>query len=263
MSRRRHKEEEHDNHERWLVSYGDFITLLFAFFVVMYALSSVNEGKYRVLSNSLSAAFHEVPSPTAGSQVDIRPGIPNIVPSRKISTQKPDELTQWKKERTRKAANEIMAALAPLVKSGLVNVTENGRGITIDINASVLFAPGDAHLSAAIVPELATVGRILSTGDFPLVVEGHTDNVPINTPQFPSNWELSGMRASSVVRLFVENGVDPSRLTATGYADQRPVDSNTSVEGRQRNRRVSITLESQVPDAGDISAKSPAALSAR
>jgi chemotaxis protein MotB len=81
-----------------------------------------------------------------------------------------------------------------------------------------------------------------------VTVEGHTDNTPINTPQFPSNWELSGMRASSVVRLFVENGVDPRRLTATGYADQRPVDDNATVEGRSRNRRVAITIESRTPD---------------
>ena len=103
-------------------------------------------------------------------------------------------------------------------------------------------------VSAIVV--LANVGRILAGSDFPITVEGHTDNTPINTPLFPSNWELSVVRASSVVRLFIENGVEARLLTATGYADQRPVDDNATPSGRQRNRRVAITIESQVPDEG-------------
>ena len=98
------------------------------------------------------------------------------------------------------------------------------------------------------IKALVAVGQVVAPSDFPVVVEGHTDNLPISNPQFPSNWELSGARASSVVRLFIETGVDPRRLTATGYADQRPVADNASPDGRQRNRRVAITIESQNPD---------------
>jgi chemotaxis protein MotB len=145
-------------------------------------------------------------------------------------------------------AREINEALAPLVREGQVRITEGALGITVEINASVLFAPGDARLDPGAVQALIAVAQILAPTDFPIIVEGHTDNVPISTPQFPSNWELSGMRASSVVRLFVDSGVDPRRMTATGYADQRPVADNATPEGRQRNRRVAITIESRLPD---------------
>lgn len=249
MSRRKRVDDEHENHERWLVSYADFITLLFAFFVVMYAISQVNEGKYRVLSDTLSSAFRNVPGTSAGAQVAVNPDFPMVIPFRRPNLgAKVDEAQRAKKEKLRNMAKEINSALAPLVKEGQVRITEGALGITVDINASVLFAPGDARLDSGAVQALVAVARVLVPTDFPVTVEGHTDNTPISTPQFPSNWELSGMRASSVVRLFIENGVDPRRMTATGYADQRPVDDNASVEGRSRNRRVAITIESRTPD---------------
>ena len=111
-----------------------------------------------------------------------------------------------------------------------------------------LFSSGDARLGTEAVRALTAVAKILAPTDFPITVEGYTDNTPINTPQFPSNWELSGVRASSVVRLFIDNGVLANRLTATGYADQRPVVDNDTAEGRARNRRVAITIESRTPD---------------
>lgn len=145
-------------------------------------------------------------------------------------------------------AKDVNVALAPLVREGQVRITEGALGITIDINANVLFAPGEARLDIGAVRALAAVAQILAPTDFPIMVEGHTDNVPIGTPQFPSNWELAGMRASSVVRLFIDSGVDARRLTATGYADQRPIADNATAEGRARNRRVAIVIESRVPD---------------
>ena len=251
MARRRHGDEEHENHERWLVSYADFITLLFAFFVVMYAVSQVNEGKYRVLSDTLSSAFRHIPGSAGGAQVAINPNapMPVTIPLRRPSPSlKTDEKQRVKKEKMRSMAKEISEALAPLVREGQVRITEGAMAVTVDINASVLFAPGDAHLDAGAVQALTAVARILAPNDFPVTVEGHTDNTPISTPMFPSNWELSGMRASTVVRLFVDQGVDPRRLTATGYADQRPVDDNATSDGRGRNRRVAITIESKTPD---------------
>lgn len=253
MARRRRSDDEHENHERWLVSYADFITLLFAFFVVMYAISQVNEGKYRVLSDTLSSAFRNVPGATSGAQVAINPNapMPVTIPLRRPQpVQKPNPGQQAKNDRMRNMAKEINEALAPLVKEGQVRVTETADGITVDINASVLFAPGDARLDPGAIQALNAVARILAPTDFPITVEGHTDNTPIATVQFPSNWELSGMRASSVVRLFIDNGVDARRLTATGHADQRPVDDNATPEGRARNRRVAITIESKTPDVG-------------
>ncbi len=250
MSRRRHREEEHDNHERWLVSYADFITLLFAFFVVMYAVSSINEGKYRVLSDSIVSAFRNAPdsAPNAQSSGEQMPVLmlPRITPSKPVITpNQPPKI----KEKMRNMAQEIRDALAPLVKDGQVWITEGAQGITIEINASVLFLPGDARLAEDAVRALTIVAKILAPTDFPIIVEGHTDNLPINTPQFPSNWELSGVRASSVVRLFIDHGVAASRLMATGYADQRPVADNAVPEGRARNRRVAITIESKSSEA--------------
>jgi chemotaxis protein MotB len=141
-----------------------------------------------------------------------------------------------------------MDALGPLAKEGQVRVTEGLLGVTIEINASLLFAAGEARLDPAAAGALSTVARVLVATDFPILVEGHSDNLPISTPMFPSDWELSSARASSVVRLFIDNGVAAKRLTATGYADQRPVDDNATPEGRGRNRRVAITIESRQPD---------------
>jgi len=242
---RRKKVEEHENHERWLVSYADFITLLFAFFVVMYAISQVNEGKYRVLSDTLSSAFRNIPGSSSGAMVAVNPNeaFPvQIAPRRPVVNPKQEETRRQNRDKMRNIAQELRSALAPLEKEGQVRITETANGVTIEIAASVLFAPGDARLDVGAVRALVSVAQILAPTEFPIVVEGHTDNVPINTPQFPSNWELSGARASSVVRLFIDAGVSAGKMTATGYADQRPVAGNDSVEGRQRNRRVAIVV---------------------
>lgn len=251
MSRRKREEEEHENHERWLVSYADFITLLFAFFVVMYAISSVNEGKYRVLSDSITSAFRAMPGSSTGATVVVSPNAPapiTIPVKRNLPNVKNDQVQTAKKEKLRNMAKELNQALAPLVAEGKVKVTEGALGITVDINASVLFAPAEARLDLVAQRALFAVAQVLAPTDFPVLVEGHTDNVPINTVLFPSNWELSTARAASVVRLFIEAGVDGRRLSAAGYADQRPVSDNASPEGRQKNRRVAITIESRTPD---------------
>lgn len=252
MARRRKEAEEHENHERWLVSYADFITLLFAFFVVMYSLSSINEGKYRVLSDSIVQAFRSVSVNDSGQQMIIQ-DLP--MPSKSVIGQKKPEAAV-KAEAARKAerekaarrvrdmADEIRRVLQPLAEGGQVSVTEGAFGIKVEINAEVLFQPGEADLGEGAVAALDAVAQVLAPSDFPIVIEGHTDNVPINTYRFPSNWELSAVRASSVVRLFVDNGVDPGRLTAAGYGDQRPVASNLSTEGRAQNRRVTLLMES-------------------
>lgn len=253
MARRR-REEEHENHERWLVSYADFITLLFAFFVVMYAISSVNEGKYKVLSNSLSNAFTNTTAQSGGQPIAAIQGAPPI-PSRPIA--KPDKLPELKKAEEKKVeqrkkmkniASEIMDALQPLVAQGKVRLLETSRGVTIEINDSILFQPGQAKLQAASINAMLAIAHVLAVSDFPITIEGHTDNIPIATPQFPSNWELSAMRATTVLRLFNDGGVGAERLTAIGYGETRPVETNTTVEGRARNRRVSILIDSNRPE---------------
>lgn len=237
-----------DNPDRWLVSYADFITLLFAFFIVMYAVSSVNEGKYQVLSHSLISAFKNNASSDQVIAVELTPiqlqqlkqndGIELLEPINKIQ----------KREKMRGMAKSILEALEPLVRDGQVRVTQSVLGITVEINASVLFSPGQAKLAENSSTALQAVAKVIKDQEHEIRVEGHTDNLPIHTEYFPSNWELSTARASSVVRLFIEQGVDANRLTAIGYGENRPIESNETTEGRKRNRRVAIMILAANPD---------------
>ncbi len=175
MRRRRKLDEEHDNHERWLVSYADFITLLFAFFVVMYSLSSVNEGKYRVLSDSLVQAFRNVNVNESGEQI-VLPKV-SVVPSQPITRPAPpavdpvvEQRRQQAAQRMRNVADEIRRVLSPLTGSGQVKVTEGAFGVSVEINASLLFAPGEAALGSNAVSALQAVARVLAPAEFPITV---------------------------------------------------------------------------------------------
>jgi len=250
-------EEDNDSHDRWLVSYADFITLLFAFFVVMYALSSINEGKYRVLSNSLVNAFGRVQTtPIKGDAIPASSLLPRALPPMR---QRNSEALRREKEHLTGVARNILQLLAPLVEQGKVRVTQTNRGVNVEINASVLFAPGDARLSAGSIQALKAVAAELKSDDHAIQVEGHTDSVPIRNTQFPSNWELSSVRASSVIRLFIDSGIEEKRLTAVGHGPTRPVGSNETAEGRLRNRRVSVMILTNLPDgATDVPVEAPA-----
>lgn len=278
MARKR-KHEEHENHERWLISYADFITLLFAFFVVMYSVSSVNEGKYRVLSESMTAAFRaparsmqpiQIGAPAKSPPRDVLsfrqapiammlPNMPLPKPKGPVSGQDKQQTRakeQWnpgsgaagedkaQTEHVLKAiAKEIEQAMSDLIEVGLVTVRRNPHAVEVEINTNVLFPPGSATLSAparAVVTELAGV---LQKFPHAIHVEGFTDDVPINSQVFPSNWELSAGRAASVVHLFTDAGIAPERLVAIGYAQYRPVADNATQEGRTRNRRVVLVIQ--------------------
>ncbi len=224
------------------MSYADFITLLFAFFVVMYAISSVNEGKYREMSGALGSAF----GISSGDWVAMRPGgAPGMGSRIQLTPEqvKAETLRRARQERMREVTRNLRQTLAPLMIDGKVRMAEGAEGLTLDMDASTLFLPGEARLSLEAVRTLSEIGQVLAPSDFAIRVEGHTDNVPMSNSQFPSNWELSSARASSVVRLFILNNVDPRRLTAIGFADQRPLEDNATPEGKQKNRRVVITIE--------------------
>jgi chemotaxis protein MotB len=245
--------EEHENLERWLVSYADFITLLFAFFVVMYAISSINEGKYRVLSDAIIQAFNERQTsekmvPLGAQHAEMLQGTGKPIGKSTPQKSAPNPIAEHMKT----IAKDVRKAMETLVKQGQVKVTQSERGITVEINASTLFASGDATLQPASIEALSAVAKVLAETDNPIQVEGHTDNIPINSPNFPSNWELSSSRAGSVVRLFTEQGVPPSRLVAIGYADNKPLDVNTTPDGRARNRRVNVMILNKVGDAQEI-----------
>ncbi len=240
MARRKHFVEDSENHERWLISYADFITLLFAFFVVMYAVSVVNVGKYKVLSDALGDAFGG-----RGAATKINTSVetdPLPLPLANIIAHKRLEAARRERERLDLLARKLNSVLAPLVNSGKVRVSQNARGITIEINASVLFDEGDAGLTGNARETLATVAGLLKDDPHAIEVEGHTDTTPIARPAFPSNWELSAVRATTVVRLFIENGVLERRLAAVGRGANQPIASNDDPAGRARNRRVAVTI---------------------
>jgi chemotaxis protein MotB len=243
---RRPRRQDPDNNDRWLISYADFITLLFALFVVLYAMSKVDEGKYKAFSSSLNFAFGSVFIGKKGVGDPSQP-LPNeqelllktLVDKRNARLA---EQQRKQNEAMQAMVSNLNQVMAPLLKNEMVNVTQTPRGVVVDINASALFEQGEAALQRTATRTLAAVAKVLEPGTQAIEVEGHTDDIPIFTPQFPSNWELSAARASSVVRLFIEQGVTPERLRAVGMASYRPISSNETPEGRTRNRRVTITI---------------------
>lgn len=279
MARRRWQEEQ-ENHERWLVSYADFITLLFAFFVVMYAVSSINEGKYQVLSESLTAIFPQAPQSMApielgeqiadsGSSLTATEELPKIFSSPQLLEMlAPSAPTQEGAVMAsiKALTEEISTSFQPLIEQELIRLRQGQEWLEVEINDRVLFASGSAKLEAEAAPVLKKLARILHRFSNPIQVEGFTDNVPISTPVFPSNWELSSARAASVVHLLDRFGVSPARMAAIGYGEYRPVADNHTPEGRRRNRRVVLvilgrpfsyrTLEAQAASAGGIQVRS-------
>ena len=243
MARKRYDDGAQENHERWLISYADFITLLFAFFVVMYAISIVNEGKYAVLSDALGDAFGgRSVAPQAHTSVE------PVLPLSHIVNRKRAEAARRERERMEILAKDLTATLMPLVKSGQVRVTQNARGIGIELNASVLFAQGEATLQQEAREVLGAVAGLLKDAPQRIEVEGHTDNLPITNERFASNWELSAVRAASVVRLFIESGVQDLRLSAIGHGATRPVAPNDTPANQARNRRVAVMILASVPE---------------
>lgn len=254
MRKRRYVPESEENHDRWLISYADLVTLLFAFFVVMYAISQVNEGKYRVLSHSLNSAFAaregvrliELPATDQSGKMQIELD--------QLRAQRSAQKEQERRERADKAAQDLKQALSALTRDGQASVTEGALGITIDLDAKFLFGPGEAVLEPAAQDIIGAVARVLLYTDFPLVIEGHTDSTPASG-RLGSNWELSALRAAAVTRVFSEQGILSARLTAAGLADQQPLGDNATEEGRAKNRRVSIRIETYSTDRSVVPGK--------
>jgi chemotaxis protein MotB len=370
MARQRRKVfVDANNHDRWIVSYADFITLLFAFFVVMYSISSVNEGKYKTLTDSLGTAFsskeqqaktiipvtQNKPQPDASlsapltipfehksspqqttatneqewelttvSGNDLNPAAINQMSpftetnqqtllnamsvafdsvktgdqiaaklkntqelseenAKPGSTQSeatvnlgqealadmlnvpfesadaPDNLTAPEDEKKRELSEEILKerkqlnqvsdqleqSLAPFIKDDLIAIKRNDYWIELEMNSELLFLSGESALSPKAQPALKEIAKTINTLPNALNIEGHTDNIPINNLKFPSNWDLSSARATSVVQEFVKEGVDPTRLSAVGYGEFHPIGDNATEEGRFKNRRVTLVLMSQ------------------
>ena len=296
---RKKKHEEHENHERWLVSYADFITLLFAFFVVMYSMSSVNEGKYRVLSESMVAAFKSSSrtlQPVQVGELSRSPHIPdtNIIDMPKPINYTPIVINQPSYSSANDPANDpadgstndpangpaqehkmdisdnawamdaaavqidviaadVSTALQELIDEDVVEIRRGKLWLEIELRTSFLFSSGSAAPSIEAEVILGQLGKVLKDYPNQVHVEGYTDDHPIVSLVFPSNWELSSARAAAVVRLFALYGLAPQRLASVGYGEFRPVASNATETGRARNRRVVIVilanLEGQTQEA--------------
>lgn len=248
MAKKKH--EEHENHERWLVSYADFITLLFAFFVVMYSISSVNEGKFRTVSDSIKAALNPVVSPSSTS-------LPFTIGQNKALTVKPT--IEMAKEPAVRRLRQIMRSLKNDTHLEIIQLKELTNGdIVLTLPDTVLFRSGESALRPEARPFLQAIGEVLIELDRYVRVEGHTDNVPISTVQFPSNWELSATRAVTVVRTLSEQyGVQANHLTAVGHADSRSLTDNLTPEHRAKNRRVEIVVQERKPIPQPIETAEP------
>ena len=238
MAKKKH--EEHENHERWLVSYADFITLLFAFFVVMYSISSVNEGKFRTVSDSIKAALNPIVSPA-------NVAVPFTIGQNKAVTVNPTIDTV--KEPAVRRLREIMRSLKNEMQLDIIQMKELTNGdIVLTLPDTVLFRAGEAVLRPEARPFIQAISDVLIELDRHVRVEGHTDSVPISTVQFPSNWELSATRAVTVVRTLNEQyGLQADHLTAVGHADSRPLADNLTPENRAKNRRVEIVVQEPRP----------------
>lgn len=243
----KHKHEEHENHERWLVSYADFITLLFAFFVVMYSISSVNVGKYRTVSESIKAALNPVVSPPSSPT-------PIALSSSKAALTAPD--APGSKEVVIRKLRNLVKSIKAVPQMSTVRITEKINGdIVITIPDQLLFNSGEAAVRSEALPFLEGLSGALVELNRHTKVEGHTDNVPIRTAQFPSNWELSAARAVMVVRVLSElYGVPSDHLAAVGHADTRPLTENLDPEQRAKNRRVEVVILEQAPLAPALEA---------
>ncbi len=233
---RKNFDDEDDKPDRWLVSYADFITLLFAFFVVMYSISAVNEGKYRVLSRSLGTAFGQKLSPATempGSTTN------NSLPSALKSA---SPLRNVEAEQMNGVAKDLSQVLDPLVQQGVIRVSQSSRGVDIEINASLLFASGAAKLTEESLRVIGAIAAVLNTQRYDLEIDGYSDDQPISSPLFPSNWELSAVRASSVARQLVSDGIAENRLRVVGFGSNNPILPNDTPENRARNRRVELVI---------------------
>ena len=254
--RRKNYLDENDNynHERWLISYADFVTLLFAFFVVMYSISSVNNAKYESLSDALDDAFSttsqlkkDIDPIQLGTQpTTINPIILENPTTEEIDKQRElsDEILKERRQ-LQLISEQFEDVLQPYIEKDLIEVKRNDFWIELEMNSKLLFLSGHAELSSKAIPILKKVAEVVRLMPNSISIEGYTDNVPIDTVEFPSNWDLSSARATSVVREFVQNGIPPKRLSAVGYGEFHPVADNNNEEGRFKNRRVVLVLMSQ------------------
>jgi chemotaxis protein MotB len=241
---RKHKHPEHVNHERWLVSYADFITLLFATFTALYALSKSDADKSKAMAESMRISFGAPANtliPMASIDFKAVPSDkPGASPAGKGKAKVKKQATQEDLENTKGALESILMT-RKLLDAVQLEITD--RGLVISLREAGFFESGKSEMKWSAYPILGEIAQSLSEYRNPVRVEGHTDTIPIRTRTFPSNWELSSGRATEVVRILSSRfGMEPTRLSAVSYAEFRPAFSNATAAGRSRNRRVDLVV---------------------
>lgn len=241
------------SHERWLVSYADFITLLFAFFVVMFATAQTDNAKTRAVAESVTralqggdsfkAAFDMLLGGTREAQGSIakRPA----PPGKKLSLGDNATLT------LAELMPILTQALQQEIQSGRLSLRMTGRGLTISFTQTALFPSGEDEIAPDFYPTIQKIGEAMNKVKNPARAEGHTDSVPIHNSRFRSNWELSAARSIALVELLTKYGVARERLSIAGYADTAPIEKNDTEEGRRKNRRVDIVLLNETAAKGE------------
>jgi chemotaxis protein MotB len=249
---RRKQHTPHENHERWVVSYADFVTLLFAFFVLMFASTETDKSKAKAVSESIQEALNEgvlsqrAVSILAGSVGGIGRGNAKAGGPEGKTSKRSAPSTPVRSIDLAASMNTLSSQLKDEIQRGTVQLKLESRGLVIGLTAAAFFPSGDDSIEPSAFETMAKVAAVLNNIPNALRLEGHTDSVPINTPRFRSNWELSAARSIAVLRLLNEKyGVDLQRMAIAGYADLNAIDSNETEEGRARNRRVDIVVLSE------------------
>lgn len=247
MAKRKHQDHNEDEHidETWLIPYADLLTLLLALFIVLFSMRTEDQTKANAMLESLYKAFNSIsvfesnsggqtPSDTTLTDNETKP---DIIPSPK---------EKLKNKEDEQKLQQLMAKLQKYIDqkklNAYISLTDLEKGIQITLKNSIVFDSGSDQLKTDFIPILNNISGLLKTVDHSIIIVGHTDNQPINTAQFTSNWELSGARALSVLKYFQNKNIDPNRLSYTGYGEFKPIKPNDTPENREANRRVNIII---------------------
>ena len=258
----RRKAHAHPNHERWLVSYADFMTLLFAFFVVMFASTQSDKNKAKDVSDSVRQALEHGQFSAAISTVLGRgkhearkpPLSDNVTPGRENQTPPPPPPPETHPPDLAKSLDTLQKGLDSELKSGKLQIRLDARGLIISMREKAFFASGDSAIAPDSLPILTKIAAVVQSLPNPVRLEGHTDARPIHTSRFHSNWELSTARSIAMLELLRDRfQIPPSRMAVAGYAENSPADTNDTEEGRAHNRRVDLVLLS----AGGLTSEPP------
>ncbi|UQZ84367.1 Chemotaxis protein LafU [Paenibacillus konkukensis] len=248
VARKTKKNADHENHERWLITYADLITLLLIFFVIMYAMSKIDNEKYQVLASALSFEFKKAETVMPQGQGVL--GQVSTAKARDGEKTEDDEKDKKEKEEQEreKQLEDLLAKVQMYIEEqnlqAQVSAADTPRGVAVTLKDLFLFDLGKAELKKEAYPVLNQLATLFPTLNATISIEGHTDNLPLATGSlYKDNWGLSNERSLSVLRYFVYNeGMDPKKFISTGYADTRPVADNDTPENRSKNRRVEIVV---------------------